>query len=136
MRILILFLLVFLSFDVYAEENSTGFFAIFGAIENFFIDIFIFITVVIPEKITEFIFWFKLFIAYMQFSLMLDTLRFSHDVALTLIDSLNINDVIDVAISKVPSDIRQAAIEMRFFEALNLIVEALITRFLYSIITR
>lgn len=135
MRLLALILLTFISFDSLANAGDTGLFGFFGAVELFFNDIIYFFTDVIPRKITEFIFWVKLYIAYTKFYLMIETLRFSYEIALSFIEQMNINEVIDVAVSNLPPDLRKAAVEMRVFDALSLLIEALITRFVYSVVT-
>ena len=135
MRILLCLLFMSISFSALAGDSNAGFFGFFGAIEIFFYDVMEFITVVIPTKITEFIFWFKLYMAYLKFYFILEALRFSHELALTFVQQLNISEVINIAISNLPNDLQKAASDMRVFDALSLIVEALITRFVYSVVT-
>ena len=133
MRLLILLFCLFISFDSFADDS--GMFGFFGSVEAFFTDIWFYITDVIPRKITEFIFWLKLYLAYSKFYMMLELLRFAHEVALSFIQQLNINEVINVAIDNLPQDLRKAAVDMRVFDALSLLIEALITRMVYTVVT-
>ena len=134
MRLLILLFLILISFSSMAADNQ-GFSGFFTAIGLFFNDIYEFITVIIPRKITEFIFWIKLYLLYYKFYSMLEVLRFSHDLAITFFHQLNISEVIEVATSNLPPDLQKAALDMRVFDSLNLLIEALITRFVYSVVT-
>ena len=134
MRLLILLFLILISFSSMAADNQ-GFSGFFTAIGLFFNDIYEFITVIIPRKITEFIFWIKLYLLYYKFYSMLEVSRFSHDLALTFFHQLNISEVIEVATSNLPPDLQKAALDMRVFDSLNLLIEALITRFVYSVVT-
>lgn len=135
MRVLIFLFFMFVSFSALADESAQGFFGFFGAVELFFNDIYIFITVVIPEKILAFVFWLKLYLAFNKFYFMLELLKFSHAIAIDFMAQLDITGVIDAAVSNLPPDLRKAAIDMRVFESLNLLIEALITRFVYSVVT-
>jgi len=133
MKVLVFIFFMFMSFSSFAAD--TGFFGFFGSVEAFFHDIWFFITDVIPRKITEFIFWIKLYLTYMKFYLFLETLRLAHEVALDFIQQMNISEVINVAISNLPNVLQKAAADMRIFDSLSLLVEALITRLVYSVVT-
>lgn len=133
MRLLILLFCLFISFDSFADDS--GMFGFFGSVEAFFDDIWLYITEVIPRMVMEFIFWLKLYLAYSKFYMMLEFLRFAHEVALSFIQQLNINEVINVAIDNLPQDLRKAAVDMRVFDSLSLLIEALITRMVYTVVT-
>lgn len=126
-----------LSFNAFSAETSgTGFSGMFAAIEQFFADIYYFITEVIPQKIFDFFIYIKLYFAYHYALYVYETLKYSHNFALTVLSDLNITDVINVALDNLPSDLRSAATEMRVFDALTLLTEALITRFVFTIAIR
>ncbi len=63
---------------------------------------------------------------------MYGSLVFAHEVALSFINMISINEVVNTAIANLPPDLRQAASDMRLFDALTLLIEAYITRLVYS----
>ena len=134
MKILFFIILSLFSFNAFAADS--GMFAIFSSIENFFSSIYNFITVVIPQTIFDFFIYIKLWMAYHYALYLLDVIKHSHQFALSFIAELNLKDVIDTAIGNLPPDLRSAATEMRVFDSLTLLTEALITRFVYTIATR
>ena len=136
MKLLVLLVFWSLSFSAFSVEPSTGISGIFTSIENFFSYTYTFITDVIPTTISGFFLYIKLWLTYHYALHVLDVLKYSHQFALNFIAELNINDVINVAIGNLPPDLRSAATEMRVFDALTLLTEALITRFVFSLATR
>jgi hypothetical protein len=126
--IFVLFVLLFSS-SSFAGVGITDF---FGEVSAFFESIWYFITTTIPSVINSFFVWVYSYALYLYFSFLFAGIEFSHSVALTFLDMININEVVNTAAGALPSDMKQAAIDMRFFDALTLIVEAAITRFVYS----
>ena len=136
MKLLVLLVFWSLSFSAFSVEPSTGISGMFTSIENFFSYTYTFITDVIPTTISGFFLYIKLWLTYHYALHVLDVLKYSYQFALNFIAELNINDVINVAIGNLPPDLRSAATEMRVFDALTLLTEALITRFVFSLATR
>lgn len=131
MKLLIFVLLAFFSFDIFAAPQ-TGVTGFFETATIFFMSIYEFFTVIIPTAIGDFFVWLTSYLLYLKFYLMYETLVFAHEVALSFIQMININEVVNTAISNLPPDLRQAASDMRFFDALSLLIEALITRLVYQ----
>jgi hypothetical protein len=119
-----------MSFDTFA--SSTGMTGFFDSVVAFFSDILQFFTETIPNKINTFFVWLTSYLLYLKFYLMYSSLVFAHEVALSFMDMININEVVNTAIANLPPDLRQAAADMRFFDALSLLIEALITRLIYQ----
>lgn len=128
MRIL-LFILLFVSAPSFASTGIGGF---FSEVLGFFEGVWLFFTETIPMVIGNFLVWVYSFVLYIQFNLMLDSLMFAHSVALSFLDLINISGVVNSAISALPSDLKQVAIDVRFFDSLTILVEALITRMVYQ----
>ena len=129
MRLVIFVSLMFLSFGALADTGTDGF---FSYVTEFFYDIYTFIFVVIPTKIGDFFVWLSAYLLYMKFYFMYESMLFAHDVALTFLGLLDLTSVINTAVSALPADLRQAAHDMRFFDAFTLVVEALITRMVFT----
>lgn len=130
MRLLIFVLLIFMSFDTFA--SSTGVTGFFDSVVSYLNEFLYFFTNTIPTTINTFFVWLTSYLLYLKFYLMYSSLVFAHEVALSFINLININDVVNASVSNLPPDLRQAAYEMRLFDALSLIVEAFITRLVYQ----
>lgn len=133
MRLFVFVLLIFISFDSFAA--NTGITGFFDSVAFFFNEILYFFTMTIPEKLNNLLVWLTSYLLYLKFYLMYSSLVFAHEVAMSFIDMININEVVNTAITSLPADLRQAASDMRFFDALSLLIEALITRLVYQSIS-
>jgi hypothetical protein len=125
----LVFVLLFSSFSFASGTQSIGF---FDGIFKFFYDLFYFFTDVVPSVITQFFVYLSTYVLYIKFVLLKASLEFAHSVALGFLDLADVTGVINSAISSLPSDLQQVAADIRFFDGLTLIVEAFITRFVYS----
>lgn len=127
MRILlVVFLLIFPSV---AFASGDGF---FGGVFTFFEDFWYFITVSIPSAVDNFFVYLATYALYLKFYFIKESLEFSHSVAVGFLDMVNIRDVVHNATGALPADLKQVASDIGFFEALTLVVEAMITRFVYQ----
>ncbi|XPF92672.1 DUF2523 family protein [Colwellia sp. RE-S-Sl-9] len=135
MRLIIVVCCLF-SFSVLAQEVTSGsvdgLSGFFTFVSNILADINNFIFVTIPELINNFFVWVTSFYLKLQFFAMYESLKFSHEVALTFLSMIDISSFINSAISALPQDMKQLAVDLRFFEALTLVVEAWVTRLVYS----
>ena len=132
---LLLFLLmcVFMLFPSFAcagmIDGISGFFSsLLGYVESFWA----FLTVGIPTIIGDFFVWLSSYLLYLKFTFLLSGLEFAHSVSTTFLEMINISDAINVAIDALPQDFKQIAIDIRFFDALTLVIEAWITKMVYS----
>ena len=128
----VLFLLFMLSlpgFGFAAGDGGTGF---FSGVMDFFGGIWSFIWVTIPATINQFFVWLFTYALYLKFYFIKSSLEFSHAVALGFLDMVNISAVVNSAIDSLPSDLKQIALDIRFFDGLTIIIEAAITRFVYQ----
>ncbi|XPF94287.1 DUF2523 family protein [Colwellia sp. RE-S-Sl-9] len=135
MRLIIVVCCLF-SFSVLAQEVTSGsvdgLSGFFTFVSNILADINNFIFVTIPELINNFFVWVTSFYLKLQFFAMYESLKFSHEVALTFLSMIDISSFINSAISALPQDMKQLAVDLRFFEALTLVVEAWVTRLVYT----
>ena len=128
-----LFLLMLVLFPSFAHagviDGISGFFsALLGYVESFWE----FLTVGIPTIIGDFFVWLSSYLLYLKFMFLLSGLEFAHSVATTFLNMINISEAINVAINSLPQDFKQIAIDIRFFDALTLVIEAWITKMVYS----
>jgi hypothetical protein len=124
--LLIVFLFIFPSA---AFASGDGF---FGGVFTFFGDFWYFITVSIPSAVDSFFVYLATYALYLKFYFIKESLEFSHSVAVTFLDMVSIRDVVHRATTALPTDLRQISSDIGFFEALSLVVEAMVTRFVYQ----
>lgn len=134
MKILIVFL--FVTFfvpsalaDNFIVSGITGF---FDYVLEFLTSLKVFIFEVIPQTISNIFIWITSWFLKMKFLSIYYSLEFAHAVATTFLDMINITNFVNSAIGSLPQDMRQLASDIRFFDALTLVVEAWITKLVYS----
>ncbi|NQZ24503.1 MAG: hypothetical protein HRT53_20960 [Colwellia sp.] len=133
MKTLILFIFLMFPFLVFAStEQVTGLMGMLNWISDFFSTIFYFFFVYLPSLIGEFFIWLAAYALKMKFYFLYNSLVFAHEVATTFLELIDMSTIINSAISALPQDFRQIASELRFFESLTLVIEAWITRLVYS----
>ncbi len=125
---LTLILLLFL-FPTFAFANDEGFF--FGVF-SFFGDIWLFFTETIPEAIVRFFTWLGTYLIYLKYVMIKNSLIFANSVATNFLFLIDIDQIINEALSLLPSDLKQVAVDIKFFESITLVIEAAITRFVYE----
>ena len=131
--------LIFSSAVVFADNASspplvhfTGVTSFFEIVLGYFNSFYDFIFSDIPAAIDRFFVWLLSYYVYLKLYSMYRFIVFYHDVALSLIDTLDLTNVVNSSISALPSDIRQTLIDCRVFDALSLLIEAFITRIVFS----
>lgn len=131
-----LFFVFFFSFSSLAAEVSSGSvdgsIGFFGFVSSVLADISNFFFVTIPELIGDIKVWLVSFYLKLKFFAMYETLVFSHEVAITFMDMINISSFVNTATAALPQDLRQLSVDIGFFNSLTLIVEAWITRLIYG----
>ena len=131
MKKLIFILLVFMPCFAFAETyaDTGGFFQMIG---DFFNGIWDFFFVDIPNLIQRalayFIIWYTKASLYAQFEFM----KYSWGVAEIIIQDLNIMSLITAQMTLLPLDVRQAFVDMRFFDGVNLLLNAYMTKFVMN----
>ena len=105
---------------------------VLGLIGDFFFTIYEFIFGYLPSLIVDFFIWLTAFALKIKFYFLYESLKFAHSVATTFLDLIDISSFVNTAISSLPQDMKQLASDFRFFESLTLVVEAWITKLVYS----
>jgi hypothetical protein len=127
-----IFVLVVFAFSSSAFAAGEGDLTFFSAVVDFFAQIWDFIFVTIPKLIDDFFIFLVAYSLYLKFVFIGAAVSFSHAVALEFLSMINISGVVNSAISSLPADLRQVALDIRFFDSLTVIIEAAITRFVYQ----
>jgi len=69
-----------------------------------------------------------------KFFVQLELIKFGWSVAESLINDLQIMSEITAQSSLLPQDVRQALVDMRFMDGLNLLVQAIVTRYVLDMV--
>jgi len=126
MRYLILFT-VFFSSSVFAADFD--FIAIIGSI---FESIWIFISVDIPNFFNRLLAYIIKYTVLLKFNTLIHTTEFAYSIATDILQTLNLTQIINASIGRLDSDLVQTLINIRFFDAAQLIIEACLTRFILN----
>jgi hypothetical protein len=133
MKKLIFILFMFLPCFAYAEtyEGIGGFFQMIG---DFFDNIWEFFFTDIPNLIQRALAYFIVWATKAKIYAMYEFMKFSWQVAEIIIQDLNIMSQITAQVSLLPPDVRQAFIDMRLFDGINLLLNAYMTKFVMNFI--
>ena len=82
-----------------------------------------------PSALERFWAWLLQYWVQMKLYAQLELMKFSWGVAKAMIENLSIMSQITAQISVLPIDARQALIDMRLFDAINLLIQAWMTKF-------
>ena len=131
MKKLIFVLFVFVPFFAFAETYSDtgGFFQMIG---DFFNNIWDFFLVDIPELIKRALAYFIVWYSKAKIYALYELMKFSWDVAEIIIEDLGIMSQIAAQMSLLPPDVRQAFVDMRLFDGINLLLNAYMTKFVMN----
>lgn len=129
MRIIffVVFLLTF-SFSVHAETYE-GVNGAFKMATHFVTDIWTFLETDVPDFITRFFAWFIEWIILAKLTVEYETIKFSWAVSKQVIENFQIGSKIAAASSALPRDVQAALVDMRAFDALNVVIQAYVSRF-------
>ncbi|WP_462154552.1 DUF2523 family protein [Pseudoalteromonas piscicida] len=83
----------------------------------------------IPEFITRFFAWFVEYYTLLKLKIELETIKFAWEVSKNIIDNFQIGSRIAAAASALPQDMQAALVDMRAFDAVNVVINALVTRY-------
>jgi len=123
MRILfIIFVLLF------SSSSFAGGFT--DSVASFFGSMWEYLTIDIPLFLKNFLTWLLQYIILAKVTSMIFFSQFAYTIASTFIDNLSLVDVIQTSIGSLDSDIVQTLIDVRFFDAFTLIMEAFVTRYI------
>jgi hypothetical protein len=121
----ILFILFVLLFS--ASSFAGGF---TDSVSSFFMSIWEYFTVDIPLFLKTFLIWLLEYIILAKINSMIFFSQVAYSIASTFIDNLSLVSVIQSSIGQLDSDIVQTLIDVRFFDAFTLIMEAFVARYI------
>ena len=99
----------------------------FGDMWDFFFDD-------VPSMFQRLTAWAVIWLVKAKLYLQLELMQYSWGVAKVIIADLNIMSQITAQMSLLPQDVRQACVDMRFFDGVNLLLNAYMTKFVMNFI--
>jgi len=127
-KIFLLIVLLPVSLYVSAADSNSGFGGAFQSLIDFATDIMNFFTIAVPSFFHRLTAWaFEAFI-YIKFLLYIESIKFSWQVAKLIISDLSISETITSSLSSLSPTIRAVITDLRLIDALNVILNAYVTR--------
>lgn len=129
---LVLFTVVFASFSASASTNDWSFGSFFSTAFDFFDAVIEFITTGIPSFIDRLFAYLIEFVMLMKVMILMSSIETAFNVAQLILSDFGIVQLVEKFAMSMPADIRNAAVDMKIFQGLNLIIEAYMARFVLS----
>lgn len=125
--------ILFTLFFIFSSSSYAGIYQdIAGAaqmVSDSFNEVYTFFFNDIPSLAQRFFAWFIVWFVKAQLFLKLKLMTFAWGVAQVIISDLNIMSEITSQVSSLPQDIRQAIVDMRLLDGMNLLLNAYVTKF-------
>lgn len=99
---------------------------------DFFDDVWTFAFEDVPSMFQRLTAWLIVWMVKAKLYFMFEAMQYSWGVAKVIIADLNIMSQITSQMSALPVDVRQALVEMRLFDAINLLFQAYMTKFVMN----
>lgn len=87
----------------------------------------------VPSMMERFFAWAIIWLVKAKIYLQLESMKFAWGVAKVIIADLNIMSQITAQMGALPPDVRQALVDMRLFDAINLVLQAYVTKFVMGL---
>lgn len=132
MRLILFISIYFISLSVFANEQTvSGIGGFFSQVMYFLNSIVDFFLVDLPETFNNFLVYSFAYYLKVKLYLTLWSMNFADSVAVAFLDIIAFQDSINEVIFFLPNDVQAIAREFGIFEALTIIIEALISNFVY-----
>lgn len=99
------------------------------AIGNFFTDIWNFLLADLPSFFNRAMQWFFLELSLFMINAEIESIKFAWSIAKSVMEGFQISSKITAASSALPPDVQAAVVDMRLFDAVNIIIQAYISRY-------
>ena len=127
----IFLILLFIPSIAFADEVKTyeGLAGLASAIGVFFTDIWEFFNSDLPTFIERAMQWILKEATLFMINAQIESMEFAWSVAKSVMESFQISSKITAASSALPPDVQAAVVDMRLFDAVNIIIQAYISRY-------
>ena len=88
----------------------------------------------VPTMLERFWGWLIIYWVKLKLYAYIELMKFSWGVAKVIIQDLNIMSQITAQMSLLPQDVRQAFVDMRLFDGINLLFNAYVTKFVMGLL--
>lgn len=135
MKSLIVFIVFFVSFSAFANtETVGGISGFFSQVMYYLHSIADFFLVDLPNTIQNFLVYVSAWLLKQKLEAILWSIEFSMSVASSFLDMLSFGEVVNSLVGRLPNDVKAVATQFAVFEALTMLIEAGITRYVYGMI--
>jgi hypothetical protein len=130
-KILLIFLFIpFIAFgDTYQDAAGSS-----QMVADSFSELWTYFFDDVPSMFQRLTAWAVIWLVKAKLYLQLELMQYSWGVAKVIIQDLNIMSQITAQMALLPQDVRQACVDMRFFDGVNLLFNAYITKFVMNFI--
>ncbi len=133
MKKLLFILFLFLPFVALGDEYKD----VAGSsqmVADSFGDMWLFFFDDIPSAIQRATAWFIVWAVKAKLYFQFEMIKYSWGVAKVIIENLNIMSQITAQLGALPQDVRQACVDMRLFDGMNLLFTSYVTKFVMNFI--
>ena len=127
-----LIILIFIAFTPSAFANDWSFGEVFSTVELLTNNVSSFFFEAVPSLIDRAMAYFFEFVIWVEVKTTLYAMQTGFTVAKLILADFGFVQMVEQFAGQLPADIRHAAVQMKIFNAFNLIVEAYIARFVIS----
>lgn len=126
---------LFLPFLVLAEPaNYDGFEGAANAMADFFTDIWKFLDDDVPNFFERMVAYVIEKITLMRIAAQLEAIKLAWSVAKAIMENFQLASKVLSAANGLPQDVKAALVDMRFFDGFNIIIQALLARYVMRFI--
>lgn len=123
-----LFFILFIVF--YSASSFSAGFGFLDYASGFFNSIWLFFTVDVPNFILNIFLYILEYAILLKINSLIFFTEFAFSLSVSFLDSINLVDILNSSISQLDSDILQTLVDVRFFDGVQLIIEAFVARFI------
>lgn len=117
-----------------ANGNYEGFEGAAQAMGHFFTDVWAFLDEDLPNFFKRALAYIIEKITLMLITIELESIKLAWSVAESILENFQIGSKLASAANGLPQDVKAALVDMRFFDALNIIIQALVARYVMRFI--
>ncbi|HEA17629.1 MAG TPA: DUF2523 domain-containing protein [Pseudoalteromonas prydzensis] len=121
-------------FVLATPTNYEGFEGTANAIGDFFSDIWSFLDDDVPNFFERMLAYVVEKITLMKIAAQLEALKLAWSVAKTIMENFQLASKVLSAANGLPQDVKAALVDMRFFDGFNIIIQALLARYVMRFI--
>jgi len=129
MKLVLFFALGFSSFGVFAADGGWSFGGFFSEVAVFFSDVQWFIFDYIPQLVDRLHTYLVYYIIMLKLNMFKASVEFSFSIAQLILSDIGFAVLLEQLANALPVDVKAFCIQAKIFNGINLVIEAMIARF-------